>query len=79
MISFKEAQEFFNIDKDLYNDIVKAASASHAHPMIYEEGGRQFTVADLVMGTGKLKGGARPNLSKAKPVSLSSIVNKWKP
>ena len=79
MISFEEAEKFFNIDRDIYDDIIRVASATSAHPMIYEEGGRQFTVADLVMGRGSLKGGVKPNLSKAKPVSLSKMVNDWKP
>ena len=74
--SFKEASEYYGIDKDLYNRILKLATSSSAHPVVYEEGGRRFTVADLVMGSGSLKGGPRPNLSKAKPVSLADS-EKW--
>jgi hypothetical protein len=76
IITKNDALEEFGVSEALYYDIIKAASASSAHPVVYEAGGVRFTVADLVMGRGSLKGGKRPDLSRAKPVSLADS-EKW--
>ena len=71
IITRSEAYREFDVDENLYNDIIKIATTASAHPVVYESGGVKFTVADLVMGRGNLKGGKKPSLSDAKPVSLA--------
>ena len=77
-INYKTAFKLFEIERDMYDDIIKLAYSTSSHPQIYEVDGVRFTVADLVVGQGSIagKGGKKikPDMSKRKGVGLATLV-----